>query len=313
MNDKITISVNFPTDKDGTVGRECLECKKYFKIKPGTGLPTDYCHCPYCDYEGKSDTFLTQDQITYAESIAYKKVYQQIIKPTLIKLTDSFKELESSTRNSLIKIKVTTNESGFDFPTKYYTEKELETVVICDNCGLEFAIYGVFSRCPDCKEFNAFLMFEKSLETTQKLLLILLKPDLATDIKEQTYGFILSSSIAAFDGLGKELRLRNPNIYPPAPKNLFQNITLLDQKLNNLISTKHSNFRLLLKLFQVRHLYEHNMGVIDNDFITKLPEYSENLGMKYILTQNELNNFIVWMRELGEIIKEHFNQNKNTI
>ncbi len=310
MNDEITISINFPPDKDGMVGRECLKCKKYFKIKPGTGLPTDYCHCPYCDYEGKSDTFLTQAQIKYAESIAYKKVYQQFIKPSLDKLTDSFKELERSTRNSLIKIKVTTTESGFYFPTKYYTEKELETTVICDNCGLEFAIYGVFSRCPDCKEFNAFLMFEKSLETTQKLLSVLLKPDVAIDIKEHTYGFILSSSIAAFDGLGKELRLRNPNIYPPDPKNLFQNINLLDQKLNNLISSKHSNFKELLKLFQVRHLYEHNMGVIDNDFITKIPEYSKNLGMKYILTQDELNNFIVLMIELGDIMKEHFNQNK---
>lgn len=310
MNDEITISVNFPPDKDGMVGRECPECKKYFKVKPGTGLPTDHCHCPYCDYEGKSDTFLTQDQIDYAQSIAYKKAYQQIIKPSLDKLMESFKDLERSTRNSLIKIKVTTKESGFDFPTKYYTEKELETVVTCDNCGLEFAIYGVFSRCPDCKEFNAFLMFEKSIDATQKLLSILLKPDVPTDIREHTYGFILSSSIAAFDGLGKELRLRNPNIYPPDPKNLFQNINLLDQKLNNLISSKHSNFGLLLKFFQVRHLYEHNMGVIDNDFIAKIPEYSKNLGMKYILTQDELNNLIVLMRELGDIMKEHFNQNK---
>ena len=313
MNNKITISVNFPTDKNGMVGRECLECKKHFKIKLGTGLPTDYCHCPYCDYEGKSDTFLTQAQIKYVESIAYKQVYQQLIKPSLDKLTDSFKELERSTRNSLIKVKVTTKESGFYFPTKYYTEKELETVVTCDNCGLEFAIYGVFSRCPDCKEFNAFLMFEKSLETTQKLLLVLLKPEVTKDIKEQTYGFILSSAIAAFDGLGKELRLRNPKLYPPDPKNLFQNLILLDQKMNNLISAQHSNFKLLLKLFQVRHLYEHNMGVIDNDFITKMPEYSKNLGMKYILTQDELNNFIVWMKELGDIIKGHFSQNKNAI
>ncbi|MDP3001623.1 MAG: hypothetical protein Q8N38_00620 [Bacteroidales bacterium] len=310
MNNKITISVNFPTDKNGMIGRECLECKRYFKIKPGTGLPTDYCHCPYCDYEGKSDTFLTQDQIEYVESIAYKKVYQQFIKPSLDKLKDSFKELERSTRNSLIKIKVTTKESGFDFPTKYYTEKELETVVTCDSCGLEFAIYGVFSKCPDCRELNAFVIFEKSLEITQKQLAVFSKPEVPRDIIDQTYGFILSSSIAVFDGLGKELRLRNPDIYPSDPKNLFQNILLLDQKLNNLISSKHSNFRQLLKLFQVRHLYEHNLGVIDNDFITKLPEFKKMVGMKYILTHDELNNFIALMRELGEIIKEQFNQNK---
>jgi hypothetical protein len=128
-------------------------------------------------------------------------------------------------------------------------------------------------------------------------------------MKDQTYGFILSSSVASFDALGKELRLKNPSIYPQDPKNLFQNILLLNQKLNNLISSKHSNFSQLLKLFQVKHLYEHNLGVIDNDFITKLPEYRKNLGRKYILTQDELNNFIILMRELGEIVKVHFNQN----
>jgi hypothetical protein len=121
-------------------------------------------------------------------------------------------------------------------------------------------------------------------------------------MKDQTYGFILSSSVASFDALGKELRLKNPSIYPQDPKNLFQNILLLNQKLNNLISSKHSNFSQLL-------LYEHNLGVIDNDFITKLPEYRKNLGRKYILTQDELNNFIILMRELGEIVKVHFNQN----
>lgn len=210
----------------------------------------------------------------------------------------------------MIKFKVTTKESGFDFPTKYYTEIELETVIVCDSCGLEFAIYGVFSKCPDCRELNAFVIFEKSLEITQKQLAVFSKPEVPKDIIDQTYGFILSSSIAVFDGLGKELRLRNPNIYPPDPKNLFQNILLLDQKLNNLISSKHSNFRQLLKLFQVRHLYEHNMGVIDDDFITKLPEFKKMIGMKYILTHEELNNFIALMGELGEIMKEHFNQNK---
>jgi len=309
VKDKIAISVDFPLDNEGMVGRECLECKKYFKIKPGTGLLTDHCHCPYCDYEGGSDTFLTKDQIRYAESIAYQKVFQQIINPSIRRLTDSIKDLERSTRNSAIKFKVNTRMSGFNFPTKYYTEKELETVVVCDNCGLEFAIFGVFSKCPDCTEFNAFQMYDKSLDTTQKLISILIRPDVHADIREQTMGLILSSTIAAFDGLGKELRLRNPNNYPADPKNLFQNITLLNQRLNNLISSKHSNFRHLVKIFQVRHIFEHNMGVIDNDFIIKVPAYKNMIGMKYPLTHEELLNTIDYLRELGTIIKDHFRHN----
>jgi hypothetical protein len=309
MTDKIQISVDIPRDHEGMLGRECLECKRYFKIKPGTGLPTSYCHCPYCEYEGDSNTFWTEAQIKYAESVAIKKAFNQFVKPSLDKLTDSFKDLERSSRNSFIKFKVTVTGGDFKFPTKYYREKELETKVICDNCGLEFSIYGVFSRCPDCKELNAFLIFDKSLEITQKQLFIFSNPEIPEEVRQQSFSFILTSCISTFDGLGKELRQRNPGIYPKEPKNLFQNISLLDEKLNKYLSQNHSDFGLITKLFQVRHIYEHNMGVIDKDFINKLPEFRNKQGQKYNLTQNELELFIIKMKELGDLIKDHLKKN----
>lgn len=309
MTDKIQISVDIPRDHEGMLGRECLECKRYFKIKPGTGLPTSYCHCPYCEYEGDSNTFWTEAQIKYAESVAIKKAFNQLVKPSLDKLTDSFKDLERSTRNSFIKFKVTVTGDDFNFPTKYYREKELETKVICDNCGLEFSIYGVFSRCPDCKELNAFLIFDKSLEITQKQLSIFSNPEIPEDVRQQSFSFILTSCISTFDGLGKELRQRNPTIYPKEPKNLFQNISLLNEKVNQYLSQNHSDFELLTKLFQVRHIYEHNMGVIDKDFVNKLPQFRNKLGQKYNLTQSELELFILKMKELGDLIKDHLKKN----
>ena len=45
---------------------------------------------------------------------------------------------------------------------------KLETQVKCDNCGLEFAIYGVFASCPDCGQLNALRVFEKSIEVALK-------------------------------------------------------------------------------------------------------------------------------------------------
>jgi len=311
MTDKIQISVDIPRDNEGMLGRECLECKRYFKIKPGTGLPTSYCHCPYCDYEGDSDTFWTQEQIDYAESIALKQVYKEFIKPPLDRLEKSFKELERSSKNSFIQFKVKVTQTGFNFPTKYYTEKDLETRIICDSCGLEFSIYGIFSRCPDCKELNAFVIYSKSLELTSKQLAMFSKPYIPQEIKEQSFSFILTSCVSTFDALGKELKLRFPTIYPSKPKNLFQNLTALDQKLNNYLSTNHSDFNFLIKLFQVRHLVEHNLGVIDKDFIKKLPEFRKLLGRKYTLTKEELDRFIKLMEELGDLIKD-INKKQNS-
>jgi hypothetical protein len=164
----------------------------------------------------------------------------------------------------------------------------------------------VFARCPDCNEFNAFQIFDKSIEVTEKQLEIFCKPEIPIDLKAQSLSSILSSCISAFDGLGKELRKRKPTLYPDKPKNLFQNLYALNEHLGNVISDKHSNYPLLMKLFQVRHLYEHNMGVVDGDFIKKLPKYSNLLGRKCVLDETELRNFIVCIKELGQIIKLDF-------
>lgn len=302
----LNISVTIPLDENGMMGRECLECEQYFKLKPGTGLETDHCHCPYCDYEGNADTFWTQTQLDYAQSIAMQQAYNQIVKPELDKLTNSFKQLERNSRNSLIQFKVKTTGNNYKFPINYYSESELETNLICDHCGLEFAIYGVFSNCPDCNETNAFLIYEKSLEVIKKKLEIFSKPEIPDDIVEISLSSILTSAISAFDGLGKELRKRKPDRYPSSPKNLFQNIYVLNEKLNNLISDNHSSYEELIKYFQVRHLFEHNMGVVDSDCIRKVPELSDMNGRKYKLKILDLNIFLVLMSELGNIIKTDF-------
>jgi len=304
----LNISVNIPLDENGMLGRECLECEQYFKLKPGTGLETDHCHCPYCEYEGKADTFWTQAQIEYAQSIAMQQAFNKIVKPQLDKITNSFKQLERNSRNSLIQFKVKTSRNNYKFPIKYYSESELETNITCDNCGLEFAIYGVFSNCPDCNETNAFLIYEKSLEVIKKKLDIFSKPEIPEDIVEISLSSILTSAISAFDGLGKELRNRKPEKYPPKPRNLFQNIYVLNEKKDNLISEKHSDYQGLIKCFQVRHIFEHNMGVVDSDCINKVPELSSMNGRKYKLIILELDNFLQLMVELGNIIREDYNK-----
>lgn len=311
MNDEISISVDIPTDENGLLGRECLKCEKYFKLKPGTGLPTNHCHCPYCDYEGDADTFWTPAQIEYAQSIAVNQIVDQFLKPSLDKLRKSFKDLERKTRNSFIQFKVTKNTINLKLPVKYYNELELETHVICDSCGLEFAVYGVFARCPDCTNLNAFLIFIKSIETAEKKLAIFLKPEVPEEIRNDSYKHIISDCISAFDALGKELRSKKPNIFPTRPRNLFQNLYLLNDGINNFISSQHSNFDFLLKMFQVRHLYEHNMGVVDKDFAEKIPNSLHMIGKKYVIDRLEIEKFIENIYEIRPIIQEYFENAEN--
>jgi Zn ribbon nucleic-acid-binding protein len=166
--DNIKIDIPVLTDNNGFVGRECPECEKYFKVKFGTGLETEICICPYCQHENNHDHFYTQEQLKYIESYVKKYAFEQILKPELKKLDKSFKDLERSTKHSLLQFKVKSNISNISYQIDYYQEQELETSLTCDSCGLDFSIFGVFATCPDCGELSAITVFNKSIEVIKK-------------------------------------------------------------------------------------------------------------------------------------------------
>lgn len=296
MGDTFEMSVAMPTDENGMIGRKCPseECQKYFKLKPGTGLPTDICHCPYCGAEGNASEFLTADQMEYIESIAV----QHFVKPLMDNFKRSVESLNRSSRNSFIQLKFSVNTPNFRIHN--YSEEDIETNVVCDSCGLEFGVFGVFASCPDCSRLNAYSVFSKCLETCSKRLLLLDKQDTKTDkgLCEAILQDALSGAISAFDALGKKLREEYPSMFPEKPRNLFQNLFSLDSCLRENTGSDiksrvgSEDWEILFRLFQVRHVYEHNVGVIDEDFVKKIPSYSYMLGKKYPLDRSEIDNLI---------------------
>lgn len=189
MEDIFNISI--PLDSNEMIGRECLECEGYFKIKLGIGLDTSYCHCPYCNYEGESDIFWTKAQNEYIASTVEFQLDKYLNK--------MFRDIQRKNRSDLIKFEF----KGGRLPIKYYEEEELETFVLCDNCRLEFSIYVVFTNCPDCDEINAFFVYRESLEVTLKKLNIFLKPEIPLEIRDSSLKHILADCISTFDALGK--------------------------------------------------------------------------------------------------------------
>jgi len=191
--------------------------------------------------------------------------------------------------------------------TKYYKEKELETYVVCANCGLNFAVYGIFANCPDCNNLNALTVFEKSIEAAKKMLKLIESID-----DNELIGVLLkdalSGGVSAFDALGKFLRSRYTYIFPEKPKNLFQNLTSLDYCLRGNLETSLTDILgeeehgFIVKMFQVRHIYEHNLGVIDEDFIRKLPAYRSHKGRKYVLDANETSEFLDILLKTGQAL-----------
>ncbi len=89
----------------------------------------------------------------------------------------------------------------------------------------------------------------------------------------------------------------------------FQRLYSLYEYLTkeNIINIKQylseNDFRFLNKMFQVRHLYEHNLGVIDKDFISKT-RLSLQVRQKYIITKDEIDQLLLLIINLSTKIYE---------
>ncbi len=301
MSDTIRMNINLPTDDQGMVGRICPDCRTFFKLRPGTGIANiGTTACPYCDYQGDPTDFTTQEQVEYATSVMAKKV----VEPLLRDFQRSLKRLERSSRNSMIRFKI--KSSSISLPIKYYSEPELETLVHCDNCGLAFAVYGLFARCPDCMRPNSMVMFRKSIEVVRKRLNVFHGiPEDEGELRDAILIDSISAAVSTFDSLGKRMRTEFPQMLPSHPRNLFQNLAALEDALNSTIGVGlveligEEDYQDLSYMFQVRHIWNHNFGEADQDFIGKTGADQTILGKRIIPTPSEVENLISIVESIG--------------
>ena len=294
--------VTIEPDEHGFTGRECPddECLGYFTVEFGTGPKGDElpCHCPYCGHEGGHDTFWTQAQIEYAQSIAIREVFSEV--------TSSLKALERKPqRGSLISLEIKVDSRPH--PIAYYAEQELETVVVCELCSLRYAIFGVFGFCPDCGVHNSLQILEANFRVIEKML------ELAEQTEEPIRRSLiengLEDAVSSFDGFGRELcRLHAEAAVATemAATISFQNLPRAAKKIAEAYQLDLTNvletgvWRQTAVSFQRRHLLAHAMGVIDQAYVSQTGEDPARVGRRIEVSAVEVANLLKSLRKLSD-------------
>jgi hypothetical protein len=287
-------SVPLNSDDDGYFGRECPieECLGYFKVTLGTGIKGPApCHCPYCGHSGESKTFFTADQIEYARSVVMRKVTDAIHK--------DLKSLEFEHKpQGMFGIGISMKlQPSSPLPIRHYREKQLETEVVCDNCTLRYAIYGVFGWCPDCGVHNSLQILTKNLELARKELTLAQSAD--AELSNHLIGDALENVVSAFDGFGREICSRK------GADIRFQNITGARRRVQETLgfdfadSLSSDEWDSACRIFQKRHLLAHRMGVIDEDYLQKANDPGAVAGRKIRVSHDEVNSAISIVESLG--------------
>jgi hypothetical protein len=298
-----TLQIPISRDEQGYLGRECPEpeCEGYFKIVPGTGLQgVDECVCPYCGHKGNQNKFFTKDQIEYAKSIAFRKITDAVVKD-LKNLEFEHKPKGPFGIGLSLKVK-----PGQPRPIYWYREKELETQIVCSNCTLKYAVYGVFGFCPDCGQHNSLQILQNNLKLAQKMMDFAKSAD--TEISEKVVENALEDCISAFDGFGRELcKIHScKSKYPDKINKIsFQSLDGAKEGIKNHFEfnldegISNEEWRVANISFQKRHLLAHKMGIIDEEYVRRSGDTIAIIGRKIVITSEDVLNLIPTIEKLA--------------
>jgi len=291
--DKIfTISVRIPSDA-GFVGRACknTECEQYFKVSEESC--NEIMYCPYCGDSFDSKELLTSEQSEHVTNVIQQKADEYAQE----QLQDMLKSVFGS-RSS--------KKSGFTYKAERikrktvlpsYRERKVDSEIKCPACESEFQVYGVFGFCPGCREEN-LIIYDANIK-------IITTEITSSSNPERQLRHAYNDLVSTFEQICTRKSLLvtdekvNFQVLFEARKHFKKHASI-----NILENIEKSQLLSLRKLFQKRHLYVHSDGVINEQYIKKIPEDFSLLGEKAVLSVTEFESSASAIRRaIGDLVK----------
>lgn len=290
MSNILTFNISIPT-QDGFFGRECNnpDCKRYFKIHQDS--LKDEMYCPYCGLLFNKNELWTQDQLKYAQENVIEEAMNYISNEFNKMLSKTFGNQSGSSKNSILNISFT-YEQGSPYTKKYVappTEKKVDTEIECSMCKAKFQVYGIFGYCPLCKCDN-IIIYDTNIS------IIFSEIENASD-KNRALRYAYNDLVSTFEDFCKK---RNKT----KVKYNFQNLDSAEKFFKDIYKTslldglEKDDILTIKRLFQKRHVYQHNKGVIDERYISIIPEDKSLLGQVALLDLQEFRNATSAMRKI---------------
>lgn len=324
--DQYEMHIPIPTE-DGLVGRECpnAECSSgYFKVKLGTGITEGQvlAYCPYCRQEGEPSDFTTQAQIDYALGVLKNEVVKGIDKSIqkALGLGSSHKKTYGS---GMFKM-----EMSYKPGTPYVPrplEEELRRDIICPNCGLEHAVFGLATWCPDCGKDIFICHVDTEFEVIQKVLSVLDKrrEELGARVAGRDIENGLEDTVSVSEAVLKIITKKHLAKIGISPDEIIKRIEKIRNSYQN-INSAGETFRTqtglelshnvsqdevetLSKIFEKRHPITHNLGVVDKKYLERV-RTGEVEGREIRVTAQEVERAIQISRKIISSTYELNNQ-----
>jgi hypothetical protein len=276
MSNILTFQISIPTD-EGFLGRECNnpDCKKYFRVFAET--VEEELYCPYCGTKFLGNELWTPEQLRFARLAAEEKA-KEYMYGEIDKLLGNFARRMRGNKHVIVKHKPVNYRAKTVRPN--YSEKPVDTELVCPECEFRFQVFGIFGYCPKCRTEN--------LKIYDANLAIILREIADSQEPNRALRHAYSDLVSTFEQF---CRKKAASFTQETTR--FQNITdtrdFFKKQINKNIfdGISEDDQRTIRRVFQKRHLYEHDGGIVNEKYIQIMPEDKKLLGQLAPLSEEE--------------------------
>lgn len=321
------IPVTFLSDDKGYFDRECpnQNCLYVFKINMQDWkekISDDCVYCPRCGHTAKSTEWWTEQQLEGMQNLAKNWAITYLQQS----LDKSFGKLANSTKNNkFFRITYKPSKKITFINNPIGQSKEWEQDIQCPYCSTRYSVIGTAYFCPCCGKNIIDKTFDNSIDNVEKMINSLNEMEA---LYTKSYGKDKAKNMCSemlegtLEDIVSAFQIFAATIYGKiSSKNVRTNDFQIIEKGSNLfykISTKKyedfiskEEIKKLVKMFQQRHVFEHNGGVVDEDYLKKSGDTTYKLGQRLVLHKKDVFDTINIIRKLAaglNTLKENKNE-----
>lgn len=308
--------VSIPLDEHGYFGRQCPACRQIFRIHNDdyeAAADDLVLWCTYCGHQAEHDEFTTEQQharLMHVASDAGMQLFDELIGGT-------FRDMaRGSVGNPFFRVEYRSTPF-FPTPLPGIDEEQLIRERICPTCGVRYAVLGDHRFCPFSGPLTPIGVARDAFAAEVAKLDVLgaIPADAAPALREQglferIYVDTLGNVVSTVESFAKQLfamHVVDAVTILAGKGNAFQRLDQLaslfaDHLGVDLRAALGGDLDEMKELWAARHVHTHNGGVVDEQYLRKVPNSGLVLGQRVLVSEPDARRAVNLGRRVCDVI-----------